>query len=78
MDDGKLIETTEEEFFTFVGGPLNIHPNHGLPDVTLWKEVGTRKLIGCSYPGWKNPGEPKRWFLTESAYADLKRRGDRT
>lgn len=58
-------EVTKDEFFATVG-PMNVHPSIVSPSHTSW-ETPLRKVIGVSFPGWKNPGDPKRYFLNGRA-----------
>ena len=58
-------EVTQDQFFAFLkADPRDIMPNHANPYETLW-ETPQRTVIGKSYPGWKNPGDPKVWKLRE-------------
>ncbi|MER9195280.1 hypothetical protein NKI13_18555 [Mesorhizobium australicum] len=57
-------EVTKEEFFAHVG-PLDVVTSLRSPDHTDW-ELRDRRLVGRSFPGWKNPSEPKRWLLVEA------------
>lgn len=59
-----MIEVSKERFFQAIGAPLNVHPRSE-KHVTHWEEVGTRRLIGQSEPGYLEPGKPKKWFLAE-------------
>lgn len=49
------------EFFDLVG-PRDVTPYSGQPEYTTW-ETSDRVVIGRSYPGWRNPGDPKVYFL---------------
>lgn len=60
-----LREVTQREFFAYVG-PRDIVCSHIHPDRTLW-ETRDRRLVGVSYPGWKNPGGAERWLLISEA-----------
>lgn len=60
---GGMREVTKAEFFATVG-QLDAHPNCSLStEYSVWEIRGTRQVVGRSYPGWKNPGEPKRYFV---------------
>jgi hypothetical protein len=54
-------EVSRAEFFASVG-QMNVHPHNGEPQRTLWK-TPDHTVHGVSYPGWKNPGDPKRYFV---------------
>ena len=55
-------EVTKEEFFAKVG-PMNVHPRP-LDGHSSW-ETPDRVVVGLSYPGWRNPGDPTRYFLKD-------------
>jgi hypothetical protein len=63
----KMIAVTKDEFFAYIMNErkINIHPSNSAPDVTTWEVVGTREVVGRSWPGWKNPGDPQRYELRE-------------
>jgi hypothetical protein len=65
-----MIAVTQEEFFSYVG-PRDIVPSNANPEYTVW-ETRHRVEVGRSYPGWRNPGEPARYLLTEAAHSALK------
>lgn len=52
---------SKDEFYAFMG-PQDVHPSTLNPQFTVW-ELRNREVIGRSYPGWKNPGEPKAYFI---------------
>jgi hypothetical protein len=54
-------EVNKDEFYAVIG-PQDVHPATANPDCTIW-ETPTRQVVGWSYPGWRNPGEPKRYAL---------------
>lgn len=54
-------EVTKDEFYAAMG-PRDVHPSVREPDVTIW-ELRNRDVVGYSLPGWKNPGDPSRFFL---------------
>lgn len=58
-------EVTEAEFFKRIE-PLDVHPNHDRHDHTDWRMRHNRLLIGRTFPGWKNPGDTKSYWLTEA------------
>jgi hypothetical protein len=60
-----MIEVSAEQFFAYVN-PRNIHPITDHPERTLW-ETERRELVGTTLPGWRNPGAPKVYMLTEAA-----------
>jgi hypothetical protein len=67
-----MIIVSEEEFFAYVGGPRNVHPR-AEENFSSWEIVSTRELVGRSTPGWKNPGGPRTYMLTEAAAASIER-----
>ena len=60
-----MIEVTQEQFFAYMG-PRDVYPRNDHPDHAEW-ETSRRELVGRSYPGYRDPGAPKRWLLTEAA-----------
>lgn len=63
MSEHEMVEVTADRFFEVVG-PMDVHPN-SLDFHTIW-ETPQREVVGRSLPGWKQPGEPKVYFLTSS------------
>lgn len=61
MGDDGFMEVTREEFFATVGR-LNVHPHNNNPYYSDW-ETPSRTLLGRTYPGWKNPGNEKRYLV---------------
>lgn len=56
-------EVTQEQFFEFLKeDPRDIIPHHDHPYVTTW-ETPRRMVVGFSYPGWRNPGDPQKYML---------------
>jgi len=57
-------EVSKDEFFKKMG-PLNVHPcTRPSPYYSSWRfDGGAGREVGRSYPGWKNPGDPARYFL---------------
>ena len=56
-------EVSREEFLAAMG-PLDVHPCPRYPDRTEWALYGgAGKVVGVSWPGWKNPGDPSRYVL---------------
>ena len=53
-------EVTQDEFFARMN-PMNVHPRP-LVDRSSW-ETPDRRVIGESLPGYRNPGDAKRYFL---------------
>ena len=67
MSNYTFKEVTKDEFFAAIG-PKDVHPSTEKADVTLWRlQDTTRKVIGRSFPGWKNPSEPTRYELLVEA-----------
>lgn len=63
-----LVAATKQEFWGYVmNATHNLHPSVRNPDYCDWEDPSTRRLYGRDYPGWKNPGGPKAWFLTAEA-----------
>lgn len=60
-DMADMVEVTHEEFFARVG-PLDVHPRNHETQRTHW-ETPERVVRGISFPGWKNPGDPKAYYL---------------
>jgi hypothetical protein len=60
-----FVEVTKEQFWSFVKTTdLNIHPYNGDRDFATWKLVRDNDVVvGRSYPGWANPGDPERFLL---------------
>lgn len=57
-------EVTKAEFFAVIG-PQDVNPTVQNPAFTTW-ETRSREVVGWSYPGWKNsgnPNTPKMWAL---------------
>lgn len=55
-------EVSKEEFFKFMG-PKDVHPCPTHPNYSTWKYVGSGIIVGFSYPGWKNPGDPEKYII---------------
>ena len=61
-----FVVVDEQEFFAKIG-PIDVHPSARMPFFTTW-EMRDRRVIGWSFPGWKNPGAlPKVWALAKPA-----------
>ena len=56
---------TQEAFYAFVG-PRDIVSSVVNPLFTVW-ETRNRTVVGRTYPGWKNPGDEKAYFLVPVA-----------
>ena len=59
------VEVNEQQFYTAIGGPENIHPIphpfHG-----EWKNLSTHEVVGRSEPGYKSAyGTQRRYWLTD-------------
>lgn len=61
-----MVEVTYDKFFDFMG-PRNVTP-HATPEFSSW-ETPDRAIVGRSYPGWKDPGSCKAYFLVRIAQA---------
>lgn len=59
-----MVEVSYEEFFA-VMNPLDVHPSLSHSDAYSVWELRDRTVVGRSYPGWKNPGDPKHYFLAK-------------
>ena len=62
---GDFKEVSHEAFFEAIG-PLDVHPSvfyH--KEKTIW-ELKNGTVVGISFPGWKNPGDEKKYFLHNS------------
>lgn len=58
---------TQDEFFAALrADKRDIMPSHQHPLFTTW-ETTSRQVWGWSYPGWKNAGEPKIWWIKVAA-----------
>jgi len=55
-------EVSRDEFFRFVAGPWDIHPNP-CRNWSEWKINGSGRIVGVSLPGYINPGDTKRYFI---------------
>jgi hypothetical protein len=62
-----VITVSRDEFFAYVCPRDIVTYSH--PEYTAW-ETRSRVVVGRSLPGWKSPGDPKVYMLTESAYAE--------
>ena len=62
IPDG-MVEVTRDQFFATVG-TMNVHPSNAHEEFTAW-ETPFREELGRSWPGWRNPGAPKRWAISE-------------
>ena len=60
MDVTGMREVTMDEFYATVG-PMNVHPRVE-PEYTIW-ETPNRTVVGRSLPGYRNPGDPKLYFV---------------
>lgn len=59
-------KVTMHEFFSAMhADPRDIMPTTDGELETFWRVVNGRNLWGKTIPGWKNPGEPKQYFLAE-------------
>lgn len=54
-------EVTKDEFYAHVG-PMDVTCNLDNPTYTVW-ETRNRTVVGRSYPGWRNPGDQKSYWL---------------
>ena len=55
---------TEREFFDALkADPRDIMPTTERPDCSVWRDQRTRAIFGRSYPGWKNPDDPKQYQI---------------
>jgi hypothetical protein len=61
MKSSDMREVTKNEFFATVG-QMNVHPRLHETHRTSW-ETPDRTVHGVTYPGWKNPGDQKRYFV---------------
>lgn len=52
---------TRKKFFEIVG-PMDVLLVNADARYTLW-ETRMRTPVGVTTPGWKNPGDPKAYFL---------------
>ena len=51
-----------EEFFRLLyADKRNIMPSVRHPDYTTW-ETSARGVIGWTFPGWKDPGNPNKLY----------------
>lgn len=59
-------EVTEAEFFELLkADSRDIMPTLSDPDFTTW-ETKQRQVWGWTTPGWKNPGDAKRYAVVRS------------
>lgn len=59
-------DVSAAEFFAILyADPRDIMPSHEYPDRTIWR-TRDRTIFGTTWPGWKNPGDVKRYTI-ESA-----------
>ena len=74
MDLENAVEVSKEVFFKHIARHGDRHdpmPSLTSPVFTDWIATNTswithgnrREVLGRSYPGWKNPGEPSRYFI---------------
>lgn len=65
-----MVQVTADEFYAAVG-PLDVHPSvlHST-EFCVW-ELRDRRVVGRSYPGWKNPGDPQA-YMVATTYAPRK------
>ncbi len=62
-----LIEVSRDSFFEFLKrDPRDIMPSLTDPSYSNWETKG-REVVGRTYPGWRNPGDEKKYLLIESA-----------
>lgn len=65
-----MVEVTAAEFYAAMG-PLDVHPSvlHST-EYSVW-ELRDRRVVGRSYPGWKNPDDQKA-YMVATPYAPRK------
>ncbi|RVT90743.1 hypothetical protein EOD42_23360 [Rhodovarius crocodyli] len=68
IDGMRLV--SKDEFFTTVGA-LNVHPRSLETFRSTWEASNTRKVLGYSYPGWRNPGDTKAYFVCARTFPAL-------
>lgn len=58
-----MVRVTQMEFFAAIAADSrDIMPTTMNPNFSSW-ETRNRAVVGRSYPGWRNPGDPKGYFL---------------
>lgn len=66
-----MIEVTKDQFFAALyADKRDIMPRNTDPTYTDW-ETPHRHQFGRTYPGWKNPGDPKRYLLAQKPAAGV-------
>jgi hypothetical protein len=57
-----LRQVSHDEFFKLLhADKRDIMPRHSLPDYTTWETLD-RTVIGWTFPGWKDPGNPNKLY----------------
>lgn len=60
-----MIEVTADQFFAALyADKRDIMPRNTYSDRMIW-ETKDRVHFGTTYPGWKNPGDPKSYHLVD-------------
>lgn len=63
----EMVEVSKTRFWAFVMGTRrNVHPSPTHPDFTIWKDQRTRERVGWESPGWKYPGQKRRYALARN------------
>ncbi len=69
-----ITEVSSDEFWQFVmGTKKDVMPRHEHPEKTHWYVNHTTQLVGVSYPGWRNPGGQKKFYLSDESIAEMQR-----
>lgn len=69
-----LVEVTEAQFWAYVYGPgvkVDAMPSCDARTSSVWK-TRAGVVVGRAWPGYANPGDPKRYALTLAALAELR------
>lgn len=64
-----FVDVTRERFFSLLNEAAAVDPmpRHDSPDYTTWEtQRGPRVTWGWSTPGWRNPGESRRYAVLAS------------
>lgn len=63
IDHTKMKQVTQDEFYRILyADKRDIVPSVREERVTIW-ESRSREVFGVSYPGWRNPGDDKRYYI---------------
>ncbi len=59
-----FVQVTHEQFYAALrADSRDIMPTTNSETFSDWEVVGSRAVWGRSFPGWKNPGDDKAYFL---------------